>query len=120
MVSSIDLTKSSIFSALLEFNSTMAGFLYIFAFPNCHASKKPILTFSSSSFTAAGEQNDRVPRSGLFTDYSNFIAMSECNQINKAKFSITKLSLRKQYYDESQILKVNKKIISKLLNLLNN
>ena len=56
----------------------------------------------------------------LFTDYSNFIAMSECNQINKAKFSITKLSLRKQYYDESQILKVNKKIISKLLNLLNN
>ena len=56
----------------------------------------------------------------LFTDYSNFIAMSECNQINKAKFSITKLSLRKQYYDEGTILKVNKKIIVKLLSLLNN
>ena len=56
----------------------------------------------------------------LFTDYSNFIAMSECNQVNKAKFSITKLSLRKQYYDEGTILKVNKKIISKLLSLLNN
>jgi len=46
--------------------------------------------------------------------------MSECNQVNKAKFSITKLSLRKQYYDEGTILKVNKKIISKLLSLLNN
>ena len=56
----------------------------------------------------------------LFTDYSNFIAMSECNQINKAKFSITKLCLRKQYYDEATILKVNKKIIGKLLSLLNN
>ena len=56
----------------------------------------------------------------LYTDYSNFIAMSECNQINKAKFSITKLSLRKQYYDESTINKVNKKILAKLLDLLNN
>ena len=56
----------------------------------------------------------------LFTDYSNFIVMSECNQINNAKFTITKLSLRKQYYDESTILKVNKKIIGKLLSLLNN
>ena len=53
----------------------------------------------------------------LFTDYSNFIAMSECNQINKAKFSITKLCLRKQYYDEATIIKVNKKIIGKLINL---
>ena len=56
----------------------------------------------------------------LYTDYSNFITMSECNQINKAKFSITKLSLRKQYYDEATIVKVNKKIIGKLLSLLNN
>ena len=56
----------------------------------------------------------------LFTDYSNFIAMSECNQINNAKFTITKLSLRKQYYDESTIIKVNKKIIGKLLSLFNN
>ena len=56
----------------------------------------------------------------LFTDYSNFIAMSECNQINNAKFTITKLSLRKQYYDESTIVKVNKRIIGKLLSLFNN
>ena len=56
----------------------------------------------------------------LFTDYSNFIAMSECNEFNKAKFSITKLSLRKQYYDEATIVKVNNKIIIKLLSLLNN
>ena len=56
----------------------------------------------------------------LYTDYSNFIAMSECNEINKAKFSITKLSLRKQYYEENTIFKVNKKIIGKLLGLLNN
>jgi hypothetical protein len=56
----------------------------------------------------------------LYTDYSNFIAMSECNQINNAKFTITKLSLRKQYYDENTIIKVNKKIIGKLLILLNN
>ena len=56
----------------------------------------------------------------LFTDYSNFIVMSECNQINNAKFTITKLSLRKQYYDENTIIKVNKKIIGKLLSLLNN
>ena len=56
----------------------------------------------------------------LYTDYSNFIAMSECNKINEAKFSITKLSLRKQFYEESVIAKVNKKIIGKLLSLLNN
>ena len=56
----------------------------------------------------------------LYTDYSNFIAMSECNQINNAKFTITKLSLRKQYYDENTIIKVNKKIIGKILSLLNN
>ena len=56
----------------------------------------------------------------LFTDYSNFIVMSECNEFNKAKFSITKLSLRKQYYDEATIVKVNNKIILKLLSLLYN
>jgi hypothetical protein len=56
----------------------------------------------------------------LYTDYSNFIVMSECEQANKAKFSITKLSLRKQYYDEGTIVKVNKKIIGKLGSLLNN
>ena len=56
----------------------------------------------------------------LYTDYSNFIAMSECNQINNAKFTITKLSLRKQYYEENTIIKVNKKIIGKLLSLFNN
>ncbi len=57
---------------------------------------------------------------GLFTDYSNFITMSECNQANKAKFVIYKLSLRKQYYDEGNIQKVNEKIITKLIGLLNN
>ena len=56
----------------------------------------------------------------LFTDYSNFIIMSECNEINKAKFSITKLILRKQYYEENTIEKVNKKITGKLQSLLNN
>ena len=56
----------------------------------------------------------------LYTDYSNFIVMSECDQVNKAKFSITKLSLRKQYYEEGTIVKVNKKIIGKLESLLNN
>jgi hypothetical protein len=56
----------------------------------------------------------------LYTDYSNFIAMSECNKINEAKFSITKLSLRKQFYEEASIVKVNKKIVGKLLGLLNN
>ena len=55
-----------------------------------------------------------------FTDYSNYILMSECDQLNKAKFSITKLSLRKQYYDEGNIIKVNNRIISKLKNLINN
>ena len=56
----------------------------------------------------------------LYTDYSNFIAMSECNKINEAKFSITKLSLRKQFYEEASIVRVNKKIVGKLLGLLNN
>ena len=56
----------------------------------------------------------------LYTDYSNFIAMSECNKINEAKFSLTKLSLRKQFYEETSIIKVNKKIVGKLLSLLNN
>ena len=56
----------------------------------------------------------------LFTDYSNFIIMSECNDINKAKFSITKLILRKQYYEENTIEKVNRKIVGKLQSLLNN
>ena len=56
----------------------------------------------------------------LFTDYSNFITMSECNQSNNAKFIIYKLSLRKQYYEESNIMKVNDKIIGKMMSLLNN
>ena len=55
-----------------------------------------------------------------FTDYSNYIVMSECDQLNKAKFSITKLCLRKQYYDEENIIKVNHRIINKLKNLINN
>ena len=55
-----------------------------------------------------------------FTDYSNLIIMSECDQLNKAKFTITKLCLRKQYYDEGNITKVNLRIISKLKSLLNN
>ena len=55
-----------------------------------------------------------------FIDYSNYIIMSECDQLNKAKFNITKLCLRKQYYDESSIIKVNHKIIAKLKNLINN
>ena len=56
----------------------------------------------------------------LFTDYSNFITISECNQLNMAKFIIYRLSLRKQYYDENNIMKVNDKIIGKLMKLLNN
>ena len=55
-----------------------------------------------------------------FTDYSNYIVMSECDQLNKAKFSITKLCLRKQYYEEGSIIKVNQKIINKLRSLINN
>ena len=55
-----------------------------------------------------------------FTDYSNYILMSECDQLNKAKFSITKLCLRKQYYEEGSIIKVNQRIISKLKSLINN
>ena len=55
-----------------------------------------------------------------YTDYSNYIVMSECDQLNKAKFSITKLCLRKQYYDEENIIKVNHRIINKLKNLINN
>ena len=55
-----------------------------------------------------------------YTDYSNYIVMSECDQLNKAKFNITKLCLRKQYYDEANIIKVNNKIVAKLKNLINN
>ena len=55
-----------------------------------------------------------------YTDYSNYIVMSECDQLNKAKFSITKLCLRKQYYEEGSIIKVNQKIINKLRSLINN
>ena len=55
-----------------------------------------------------------------FIDYSNLIVMSECDQLNKAKFTITKLCLRKQYYEEWNIDKVNVKIINKLKTLLNN
>jgi len=55
-----------------------------------------------------------------YTDYSNYIVMSECDQLNKAKFSITKLCLRKQYYEEGSIIKVNQRIISKLKSLINN
>ena len=55
-----------------------------------------------------------------FLDYSNFIVVSECNQISKAKFTITKLSLRKQYFDEGTIKKVNNKIVDKIQNLLIN
>ena len=55
-----------------------------------------------------------------YTDYSNYIVMSECDQLNKAKFSITKLCLRKQYYEEGNIIKVNQRIINKLKNLINN
>ena len=55
-----------------------------------------------------------------FFDYSNLIVMSECDQLNKAKFTITKLCLRKQYYEEWNIDKVNVKIINKLKTLLNN
>ena len=55
-----------------------------------------------------------------YTDYSNYIVMSECDQLNKAKFSITKLCLRKQYYEEGSIIKVNQKIINKLRSFINN
>ena len=55
-----------------------------------------------------------------YTDYSNYIVMSECDQLNKAKFSIIKLCLRKQYYEEVSIIKVNQKIINKLRSLINN
>ena len=55
-----------------------------------------------------------------FIDYSNYIVMSECDQLNKAKFNISKLCLRKQYYDEASIIKVNNKIVAKLKNLINN
>ena len=55
-----------------------------------------------------------------YTDYSNYIVMSEYDQLNKAKFSITKLCLRKQYYEEGSIIKVNQKIINKLRSLINN
>ena len=55
-----------------------------------------------------------------YTDYSNYIVMSECDQLNKAKFTITKLCLRKQYYEEGSIVKVNQRIINKLKSLINN
>ena len=55
-----------------------------------------------------------------YTDYSNYIVMSECDQLNKAKFTITKLCLRKQYYEEGSIVKVNLRIINKLKSLINN
>ena len=55
-----------------------------------------------------------------YIDYSNYIVMSECDQLNKAKFTITKLCLRKQYYDEGNIVKVNQRIIAKLKSLINN
>ncbi len=55
-----------------------------------------------------------------FIDYSNYIVMSEFSQLNKVKFNIKKLCLRKQYYDEASIIKVNNKIVAKLKNLINN
>ena len=55
-----------------------------------------------------------------YTHYSNYIVMSECDQLNKAKFTITKLCLRKQYYEEGSIIKVNQRIINKLKSLINN
>lgn len=52
--------------------------------------------------------------SSLFTDYSNFILMSNGNN---GTVELHKLSLRKQFYEESSIKKVNAKIEQKILSL---
>ena len=56
----------------------------------------------------------------LFTDYSNYILQSDSANLNEGSVEINKLSLRKQFYEESSIEKVNDKILMKILTLTNN
>ena len=56
----------------------------------------------------------------LFTDYSNYILQSDSSHSNEGKIDIHKLSLRKQYYEENNIERVNDKILLKILSLTNN
>ena len=56
----------------------------------------------------------------LFTDYSNYILQSNSANFNEGKVEIHKLSLRKQFYEESSIERVNDKILLKILTLTNN
>jgi hypothetical protein len=56
----------------------------------------------------------------LFTDYSNYILQSDCQNLNQGKVEIHKLSLRKQFYEESAINRVNEKILNKVFSLPNN
>jgi len=55
----------------------------------------------------------------LYTDYSNFILQSDSKDINKGKVEIHKLSLRKQFYEEASINRVNEKILNKIYSLQN-
>ena len=55
----------------------------------------------------------------LYTDYSNFILQSDSKDLNKGKVEIHKLSLRKQFYEEASINRVNEKILNKIYSLQN-